>query len=169
MWKSSSGPRLSSRQGDPVNVYPFIEAEKSQQRNVKRACVLLKVSRSAFYADRTAAPSQRKRDDTELTNAIVAVHDESTGTYGRSPRARRTGGAGSAPLTQARRPAHARRWPARTNPELVAHYHRARPVRRPPGGLDRAGLRHCHHRPQRPLTAQSSSLRPTCPADRARA
>jgi hypothetical protein len=28
-----------------VNVYPFIEAEKAQQRSVKRACELLKVSR----------------------------------------------------------------------------------------------------------------------------
>ena len=36
------------REGDPVNVYPFIEAEKAQQRNVKRACELLKVSRAAF-------------------------------------------------------------------------------------------------------------------------
>jgi hypothetical protein len=68
-----------------VNVYPFIEAEKSQRRNVKRACVLLKVSRSAFYANRTAGPSQRERDDAELTDAIVAVCDESDGTYG-SPR-----------------------------------------------------------------------------------
>jgi transposase InsO family protein len=65
-----------------VNVYPFIEAAKSQRRNVQRACVLLKVSRSAFYADRTAAPSKRQRDDAELTEAIVAVHEESDGTYG---------------------------------------------------------------------------------------
>jgi transposase InsO family protein len=65
-----------------VNVYPFIEAEKSKRRNVKRACVLLKVSRSAFYADRIAGPSQRERDDAELTDAIVAVYDESDGTYG---------------------------------------------------------------------------------------
>jgi hypothetical protein len=65
-----------------VNVYPFIEAEKSQRRNVKRACVLLKVSRSAFYADRTAAPSLREQVDAELTEAILAVHDESDGTYG---------------------------------------------------------------------------------------
>jgi hypothetical protein len=35
-----------------VNVYPFIEAEKAQQRNVKRACVLLEVSRAAYYAQR---------------------------------------------------------------------------------------------------------------------
>jgi len=68
-----------------VNVYPFIEAEKSKQRNVKRACVLLKVSRSAFYTDRATGQSQRDRDDAELTDAIVAVHDESDGTYG-SPR-----------------------------------------------------------------------------------
>ena len=30
-----------------MNCYPFIEAEKAQQRNVKRACELLKVSRAA--------------------------------------------------------------------------------------------------------------------------
>ena len=65
-----------------MNVYPFIEAEKSQRRNVVRACVLLKVSRSAFYAHRAAAPSQRERDDAELTDAILAVYDESDGTYG---------------------------------------------------------------------------------------
>jgi putative transposase len=65
-----------------VNVYPFIEAEKSRQRNVARACVLLKVSRSAFYADRSAAPSQREQADAELNAAIAAVHDESNGTYG---------------------------------------------------------------------------------------
>jgi len=32
--------------------YPFIEAEKTQQRNVKRACELLEVSRAAYYATR---------------------------------------------------------------------------------------------------------------------
>jgi hypothetical protein len=32
------------RQGDPVNIYPFIEAEKACRRNVKRACELLKIS-----------------------------------------------------------------------------------------------------------------------------
>ena len=30
-----------------MNVYPFIEAEKAQQRSVKRACELLEVSRAA--------------------------------------------------------------------------------------------------------------------------
>ena len=35
-----------------MNVYPFIEAEKAQQRNVKRACELLEVSRAAYYAQR---------------------------------------------------------------------------------------------------------------------
>ena len=67
-----------------MNVYPFIEAEKSKQCNVARACVLLKVSRSAFYAHRTAAPSQRERDDAELTDAILAVYEEPT-----APTARR--------------------------------------------------------------------------------
>jgi hypothetical protein len=31
-----------------VNGYPFIEAERAQQRSVKRACELLEVSRAAF-------------------------------------------------------------------------------------------------------------------------
>ena len=44
------------RGGDPVNCYPFIEAEKAQRRNVKRACQLLKVSRAACYAARAAGP-----------------------------------------------------------------------------------------------------------------
>jgi hypothetical protein len=39
-----------------VNIYPFIEAEKAQQRNVKRACELLEVSRAAYYAHRAATP-----------------------------------------------------------------------------------------------------------------
>jgi hypothetical protein len=33
-----------------VNVYPFIEAEKPQQRNIKRACELLEVSGAAYDA-----------------------------------------------------------------------------------------------------------------------
>lgn len=65
-----------------MNVYPFIEAEKSRQHSVARACVLLKVSRSAFYADRTTPVSRRERADAELAGAIIAVHDESEGTYG---------------------------------------------------------------------------------------
>ncbi|HEX6876519.1 MAG TPA: hypothetical protein VF165_12740, partial [Nocardioidaceae bacterium] len=52
MWRSSSGPGFL-REGDPVNVYPFIEAEKAGDHNVKRACELLKVSRAAYYAQRT--------------------------------------------------------------------------------------------------------------------
>ena len=69
------------RQGDPLNVYPFIEAERAGRRNVKRACVLLKVSRAAFYSHQ-AGPSQREREDTELTGQIQAVHQESKGRYG---------------------------------------------------------------------------------------
>jgi len=64
-----------------VNVYPFIEAEKAQQHNVKRACQLLEVSRSAYYAHR-AGPSQRTVQDAGLTEQIITVHEESGGTYG---------------------------------------------------------------------------------------
>jgi transposase InsO family protein len=65
-----------------VNVYPFIEAEKAQQRNVKRACELLKVSRAAYYAARGGAPSERDREDAELTTRIAAEHKRSKGCYG---------------------------------------------------------------------------------------
>jgi putative transposase len=68
-----------------VNCYPFIEAEKSQRRNVKRACELLKVSRSACYAARGEQPSNRAAQDAELAAPVKAVHEESKGRYG-SPR-----------------------------------------------------------------------------------
>ena len=64
-----------------MNCYPFIEAEKAQQRNVKRACELLKVSRAAFY-QHLSGPSRRARADADLTIQIRAVHKESRGRYG---------------------------------------------------------------------------------------
>ena len=65
-----------------MNCYPFIEAEKSRQRNVKRACELLKVSRSAYYQARRNQPSKRARDDAELAARVKTVHEESKGRYG---------------------------------------------------------------------------------------
>jgi hypothetical protein len=57
-----------------VSVYPFIEAEKQDSGNVKRACELLKVSR-AFYAHRSG-PCQRERQDAGLASRVQAVHKE---------------------------------------------------------------------------------------------
>lgn len=77
-----------------MNVYPFIEAEKrtgtgtARGGNVARACELLKVSRSAYYAHaarRAAGPSPRERADAQLREVIVKIHTGSAGTYG-SPR-----------------------------------------------------------------------------------
>nr|WP_187366177.1 IS3 family transposase [Trebonia kvetii] len=65
-----------------MRLYPFIEAEKAQQRNVKRACELLKVSRSAYYQARGDGPSGRDRDDAELAARVKAVHEDSQGRYG---------------------------------------------------------------------------------------
>jgi transposase InsO family protein len=65
-----------------VNCYPFIEAEKARQRNVKRACELLKVSRAAYYAARGGQPSGRDREDAGLTLLITAEHKRSKGRYG---------------------------------------------------------------------------------------
>ena len=65
-----------------MSVYPFIEAEKAQQRNVKRTCELLEVSRAAYYAARDGQPSGRDRQDAELTVLIRAEHKRSRGRYG---------------------------------------------------------------------------------------
>ncbi|MGW2275484.1 hypothetical protein [Streptomyces yangpuensis] len=40
-----------------MTVDPFIEAEKRAGHNVKWACELMKVSRSAYYARRNTAPA----------------------------------------------------------------------------------------------------------------
>jgi transposase InsO family protein len=65
-----------------VNLYPFIEAEKLQQRNVKRACELLEVSRAAYYTDRAGVPSARQVADEQLTEHIRRAHETSKGRYG---------------------------------------------------------------------------------------
>lgn len=65
-----------------MNVYPFIEAEKQEQRNVKRACELLQVSRSAFYEACTNTPSPRQVADEQLLELIHDVHQDSKGRYG---------------------------------------------------------------------------------------
>ena len=65
-----------------MNLYPFIEAEQAECRNVKRSCELLEVSRSAFYEYRKTIPSLRQVRDGELTALINKIHADSKGTYG---------------------------------------------------------------------------------------
>ena len=65
-----------------MNVYPFIEAEKVQQRTLKRACELLEVSRAAYYAHRAGSVSARQRTDDELSDHIRQAHQASKGRYG---------------------------------------------------------------------------------------
>ncbi|MFE3143947.1 IS3 family transposase [Streptomyces scopuliridis] len=65
-----------------MTVHPFIEAEKRAGHSVKRACELLKVSRTAFYARRTGTPGPRAVRDAELAEQITDVHAQSRGTYG---------------------------------------------------------------------------------------
>src|SRR5215218_793111 len=80
------------REGDPVNVHPFIEAERAQQRTLKRACELLEVSRAAYYAHHAGAVPARQRTDEELTKHIrqarkrVARLMRAAGLCGRTPR-----------------------------------------------------------------------------------
>ena len=65
-----------------MNLYRFIEAEKTQQHNVKRACALLEVSRAADYANGADSPSTRQLVDQELTEHIRQAHQGSKGRYG---------------------------------------------------------------------------------------
>ena len=65
-----------------MNLYPFIEAEKLQQRNVKRACALLEVSRAAYYTHRAGVPSAHQIADEQLTEHIRRAHKTSKGRYG---------------------------------------------------------------------------------------
>ena len=71
-----------------MSVYPFIEAEKVEHRNVSKACGLLEVSRSAFYEWHHHVPSDRAVADLALLEQIQAIHEDSRGTYG-SPRVHR--------------------------------------------------------------------------------
>jgi transposase InsO family protein len=68
-----------------VKLDPFIEAERTAGRSVKRACDLFEVSRAAFYERLDPTPSPRATGDAELTERITKIHATSKGTYG-SPR-----------------------------------------------------------------------------------
>ena len=54
------------RQGDPMKLDPFIEAEKTAGHSVHKACGLLEVSTSAYYQRRNGVPSRRAVTDAEL-------------------------------------------------------------------------------------------------------
>jgi hypothetical protein len=60
-----------------ATVHPFIEAETRAGHSVQRACELLKVSRTAFYARRTGKPGPRAVRDAELTGQITEVRTRS--------------------------------------------------------------------------------------------
>ncbi len=71
-----------------MKVHPFIEAEQAAGHSVQRACVLLEVSRAAYYQRRNGIPSPRAVADAAITEKITVIHAVSGGTYG-SPRMHR--------------------------------------------------------------------------------
>ena len=58
-----------------MSVYPFIEAEKVEHRNVNKPCELLEVSRSAFYEWHKHLPTRRQLDDRTLGERIAEIHE----------------------------------------------------------------------------------------------
>ena len=68
--------------------YRFIEAEKVEGRSVNRGCVVLEVSRAAYYEWRKQEPSARAQEDQELAKKVKAIFGRSRQTYG-APRVHR--------------------------------------------------------------------------------
>ena len=64
--------------------YRLVAAEKAAARPVLRACVVLEVSRSAYYQWAQQMPSARARQDAMLDERITRIHRESA-----APTARR--------------------------------------------------------------------------------
>ena len=65
-----------------MNVYPFIEAEQAERRNVSKACALLEVSRAAYYQWSQHNECAREREDQVLAERVRDIHTDSKGTYG---------------------------------------------------------------------------------------
>jgi transposase InsO family protein len=65
-----------------MRLYPFIEAEEVEQRNVSAACRLLEVSRSAYYCWAAHTPCLRELSDAELGKRIEEIHAASRRIYG---------------------------------------------------------------------------------------
>jgi hypothetical protein len=63
-------------------MYRFISAEKAIH-HVRTLCRVLGVSSSGYYAWCSRPPSIRSLHDAELTRAIVRIHENSRGNYGR--------------------------------------------------------------------------------------
>jgi putative transposase len=141
-----------------VNLYPFIEAEKTQQRNVKRACELLEVSRAAFYTDRVSVRSARQVADEQLTEHIRQAHQTSKGRYG-APPSTPSWPVGAPARPQADRPPDARRRAARAHPAPLHAHHHPRPGRCPAWRPDLSRLRRGRRRGQHPLVRRHH-LRP---------
>ena len=91
-----------------MNVFPFIEAEKAEQRNVAKACALLEVSRSAFYDWHQAHPvgpggrrRRARRADRADLRRLAGHLRLAAGASGAAPRrrarGRQAGGADHAP------------------------------------------------------------------------
>ena len=53
-----------------MKLFPFIEAEEEEQRNVSKSCILLEVSRSAYYAWAAHCPSAQELSNTALGEPV---------------------------------------------------------------------------------------------------
>jgi transposase len=132
--------RLSSHPGDPVNVYPFTAAEQAGKHNVKRACELLQVSRSAYYQH---ARGERSTRGACRRAADRADHRGARGVerHLRSAADPRRAGCGrTAARPQTHRPPDARRRGLRQEPAPLEEHHDPGPARRDPWSAQPSAL-----------------------------
>ena len=147
-----------------MNVYPFIEAEKAQQRNVKRACELLKVSRAAYYAARGGQPSGRDRAGRRADRADHGRAQAVEGPVRRAADPRGAAPPGPPAFPQAGRPADAPGRAGRAGAEAVEEDHDPGPGGRGPGRCDPPGL---HRRRLQGSTSGGAATSPTSPPGKA--
>ena len=133
-----------------MNCYPFIEAEKARQRNVKRACELLEVSRAAYYAAREGQPCDRDREDAELT-ADQGRAQAVPGPVWRAADPRGAAPSGAAAFPQAGGPADAPGRAGRAGAAAVEEDHYPGPGGRRPGRCDPPGLHRRRGQDQHPV------------------
>jgi putative transposase len=72
--------RAGSRR-DTTEVFGYMKAQEDRH-TIATMSRVLEVSRSGFYAWTGRRPSQRAREDSELSQRIQNIHEESRGTYG---------------------------------------------------------------------------------------
>ena len=135
------------REGDPVNVFPFIEAEKASSATSPRRARCSRSPGPPSTSGTSIARRPAAGQDAELGERIRPIHDESPGTYGCAPGAPASCAATACTCGRKRVARIMReRGPGRPVPAAVQDDHHLRPGRPRRVGPAEAGVRAGHRR-----------------------